>query len=247
MGKIGLIVAGFDPSGGAGIILDTKVFQRFGVPSAGVITANTVQNSCGVKYWVPTDEKLFIDQLEAIKEDLPIGVVKVGMLAKGSFLEILVDTFKGIPMVVDPVLGSKNRYPLVDRGEVYLDLAEEIFLLTPNWEEAKRLLRREETPEKAVFLLKEKGFKNVLLKGGHVEGRKVRDYLLLEDGRLLVFEKERVGKTPRGTGCALSSAMAACYLIEGNLEKAASTAEKFIEEAIKKAAKLGRCHEHLIF
>ncbi len=247
MGKIGLIVAGLDPSGGAGIILDTKVFQYFGVPSAGVITANTVQNSCGVKYWKPIDKKLFIDQLEAIKEDLPIGVIKVGMLAKGRFLEILVDSFKGIPTVVDPVLGSKNRYPLVDREEIYLDLAEEIFLLTPNWEEAKRLVRREGNPEEVVFLLREKGFKNVLLKGGHVEGRTVKDYLLLEDGRLLVFEKERVGKRPRGTGCALASAIAASLLSEGNLEKAALRAERFIEGAIKKATKLGRCHEHLIF
>jgi hydroxymethylpyrimidine/phosphomethylpyrimidine kinase len=243
-----LTVGGLDPSGAAGVLMDTKVFQHFGVPSAAVITANTVQNTCGAKYWEPTGEKIFRDQLEAIKEDLPVGVIKVGMLARGGFLKILVETFGDIPLIVDPVMSSKNGKPLVDDPKVYLTFAEKIFLITPNLPEARFLTGS--ASDDALELAKKLqglGFRNVLVKGGHAGEERVRDLLLTEGGKVLVFSRPRVGKRPRGTGCALSSAIAANYLIFQEIEKAALRAEEFVGEAIKSAQKLGRCHEVLLF
>ncbi|NPB05199.1 MAG: hydroxymethylpyrimidine/phosphomethylpyrimidine kinase [Aquificae bacterium] len=247
MNRVGLTVAGLDPSGGAGILLDQRVFSHFGVFAAGVITANTVQNSCGARHWKPVDEKLFTDQLRALKEDLPVGVIKVGMLARARFLEVLLDAFGEVPAVVDPVLASKNGLPLVDEPAVYLRLAPRIFLFTPNWDEARRLTGLGGSPTEVLQKLKEFGFKNVLLKGGHMEGDRVRDYLLLESGELLVFSKPRVAKSPRGTGCALSSAIAALFLKTGDLKEAALRAEEFLKGALERAERLGRCHEFLTF
>ncbi len=243
--KVGLIIAGLDPSGGAGILLDTKVFFKFGIHTCGVITANTVQNSCGAKGWQPTDEELFALQLETLKEDFQIGVVKVGMLAKGVFLKRALETFRGDPFIVDPVMFSKNGTPLVDDTEIYKLLAGEIFLITPNLVEAKILTdTAEEDPLKLLQLLGERGFKNVLLKGGHSKDPdEVVDYLLTEDGETLTYRRKRLNVHPRGTGCLLSSAVASNLLLHGDLKKAFLEGEKFVDKALKKVKKLGRCHE----
>ena len=243
-----LIVAGLDPSGGAGILLDTKVFQFFKVPSAGIITANTVQNSCGAKYRQPIEEKIFKDQLEALKEDFTFGVIKVGMVARRRFLESLAETFKGIPLIVDPVMFSKNGVPLIDDWKIYLDLAEEIFLITPNLKEAQ-ILSESDTKkvEELLLKLRKRGFRNILLKGGHIKGDRVRDYLLLQNGEFYVFSKKRLNAHPRGTGCALSSAVAANYLLTRDLKEATIRAEEFIKKALEGAKKLGKCHEILVF
>jgi len=243
--RVGLIIAGLDPSGGAGILLDTRVFSRFGLHACGVITANTVQNSCGAKEWQPTDENLFSRQLEALKEDLPVRVVKVGMLAKGVFLKKALETFKGVPFVVDPVAASKNGTPLVDNIEIYNRFAGEIFLITPNLVEAKALADTSEgDPLKLLHLLRKRGFKNILLKGGHSEDPKeVVDYLLTEEGELLTYRRDRLKVHPRGTGCLLSSAISANLLRYGDLTQAFIKAEEFIDEAFLTAKKIGKCYE----
>ena len=246
---VGLLVAGFDPSGGAGILLDTRVFKHFGVHAVGVITALTVQNSCGAYGWEAVDFELFKKQLEFLISDFPIGVVKVGMLAKGEILEYLTETLKGLPFVVDPVMFSKNGKPLLDNPNIYKKLAEEISLITPNLDEAKILTGLEtENPYELLSALGDLGFKNILLKGGHFDNTQyVVDYLLTEKGEVYTFDRERFKKRPRGTGCALSSAVAANLLKGFELPKAFEIAEKFLTEALEKAQKPGRCHEILIF
>jgi len=243
--KVGLIIAGLDPSGGAGILLDTRVFSEFGIHTCGVITANTVQNSCGAKGWQPTDEELFTLQLETLKEDFQIGVVKVGMLAKGMFLKKALKTFRGVPFIVDPVMFSKNGTPLVDDTEIYNLLAGEIFLITPNLVEAQILTgTAAEAPLKLLQLLGESGFKNVLLKGGHSKDPdEVVDYLLTEDGETLTYRRKRLNVHPRGTGCLLSSAVASNLLLYGDLKTAFLEGEKFVDKALQRAIKLGKCHE----
>jgi len=247
--KPALVIAGLDPSGGAGILLDTRVFSFFKVPTSGVITANTVQNSCGAFGYEVTDGKLFTEQLLKLKEDFNFGVIKVGMLAKGEFLELALSTFEGVNAVVDPVMYSKNGKPLVDNPLVYRTLAEKIFLITPNLEEAKILTKTvTDDPLKLGRLLKGLGFKNILIKGGHLQDpKKVRDYLFTEDGEILTFERERVSKTPRGTGCLISSAIAALYLKTEDLKSAFFGAQEFVAQAVSKALKLGKCYEILTF
>lgn len=249
MHKVGLIVAGLDPSSGAGILLDTRVFGYFKVPSCGITTALTVQNSCGAKYWLPTEEELFKGQLEELKKDFSIGAVKVGMVARASLLEILTENLRGVPMVVDPVMFSKNGKPLLDDPKVYLRMAENFFLITPNLDEALFLAStKEKEPYFLLNRLKERGFKNILLKGGHYSSsERVRDYLLTEKGEIFIFERRRFNKHPRGTGCALSSAITANLLKGLTLKDAVKVAQEFITEAIQKAQKLGKCHEILTF
>lgn len=247
-GKVGLVAAGLDPCGGAGILLDVRVFSRFGLHTCGVITANTVQNSCGAKGWTAVDEKIFIRQLETLREDFHVGVVKVGMLARAGFLKHLLSTFGGLPFVVDPVLFSKNGKPLLDNPEIYLSHAGEIFLITPNLVEARYLTSSEGEDEgELLFRLRELGFRNVLLKGGHSDDpAEVVDYLLTEDGEIFTYKRKRLNIHPRGTGCLLSSAVAANWLLYGNVKEAFLKAEKFVDETLKRAKKLGRCHEILI-
>ena len=245
MPPVGLIIAGLDPSGGAGLIRDTVVFSNFGVHPLGVITANTSQNSCGAFGLQPVEEKFFRNQLKVLKEDFTPSVVKVGMLSRGRFLKIALETFGGIPFVVDPVMFSKNGKPLVDDPKVYLKLAKEIFLITPNLEEAKFLANLQtEEPLKLLETLRGIGFRNILLKGGHSKNPdKVVDYLLTEGGEIFTYTKRRVGKHPRGTGCTLSSAVAALMARGKPLVEAFEEAEEYLEGEFKRATKLGRCYE----
>jgi hydroxymethylpyrimidine/phosphomethylpyrimidine kinase len=241
----GLIIAGLDPSGGAGLIRDTAVFSYFGVHPLGVITSNTSQNSCGAYKQHPVEVEFFKHQLEVLKEDFSPSAVKVGMLSRSVFLKIALETFKGIPFIVDPVMFSKNGKPLVDNPQVYKELSEEIFLITPNLDEAKYLTNlRTEEPLKLLEALRGLGFKNILLKGGHSKDPfKVVDYLLTEDGKLYTFTKKRINKHPRGTGCALSSAITALLIKGYSLLEAVKESENYLERLIKGAKKLGRCHE----
>ncbi len=246
--KTALVAAGFDPSGGAGVLLDTKVFSRFGLHACAVITANTVQNSCGAKEIFPIPSDLFVEQLEFLKEDFSFSVLKVGMLGRGEFLENLFERFPNTPKVVDPVMFSKNGTPLVDNPDIYRYYASEIDLLTPNVPEAKYLAGEEtDNPRTLLERLRSLGFKNVLLKGGHSEGNTVRDYLLPVSGEVLTYERKRLGVNPRGTGCALSSAMAALYVLKGNWKEAFLKAESFMDWLLQRAGKVGRCHEIFVF
>jgi len=246
---VGLIAAGFDPSGGAGVLLDTRVFQRFSTSSVALITALTVQNSCGAYGWKAVEFEIFEKGLEFLKSDFQIGVVKVGMVAKEDFLKLLTEKLEGIPFVVDPVIFSKNGKQLLDNPSVYKELADRFFLITPNLNEARLLSNlNTEEPLKLLEALKKIGFKNILLKGGHLPTtERVVDYFLTEEGKLLTFERERFKKSPRGTGCALSSAVAANLLKGLELVEAVGRAEEFLTEALKNAEKLGKCHEILIF
>jgi len=242
--KSALIVAGFDPSGGAGVVLDARVFSAFGVHAAALITANTVQNSCGAKGAFPVQPDLFGRQLEALLEDFSFGVVKVGMLGRSSFLTEVLNALDA-PAVVDPVLASKNGKPLVDDPSVYLREASRIFLITPNLPEARRLAELDtDDPKRLLKALREIGFKNVLLKGGHFKGE-IADYLLTEGGELYRFPRKRIKKEPRGTGCALSSAIAALLLKKVPLPRAVDGAGRFVNRAVENAKKLGACHELL--
>ena len=246
--SVNLIVAGFDPSGGAGILLDARVHQYFGVPFCGVITANTIQDSCKAFGWKPVEERLFKEQLLRLEEDYNISHIKVGMLGKVQFLEYILETFPDKVIVLDPVIKSSSGYPLMDKPEGILEFAENLYLITPNLMEAQLLTGLEtDNPIKLLEALKTCGFRNILLKGGHFEGDEVIDYLLTEEGGLFTFKGKRFKKTPRGTGCALSSAIV-CNLHSGKpLLEAVENAINFVREAIKHSQRLGRCNEILLF
>jgi len=246
--SVNLIVAGFDPSGGAGILLDSRVHQYFKVPFCGVISSNTSQNSCKVFGWQPVDDSFFKEQLLRLSEDFEISHIKIGMLGRAQFLEYVLDIFPNKDIVLDPIIKSSSGYPLIDKPEGILEFAEKIYLITPNLVEAQILTGLEiKNPLKLLEALKRYGFRNILLKGGHFEGEEVRDFLLTEDGNLFTFKGKRFNKTPRGTGCALSSAVVCNLKLGKNLVEAVEGAVNFVREAIENSQKLGKCNEILLF
>lgn len=237
-----LAIAGADSGGGAGLLADVRTIHAFGGFAAIAVTAVTAQNSCGVRAWRAVPAKLVREQVEAVFDDLPVRAVKVGLLPAGAIPAVAAALAgKGVPVVVDPVLGSTSgtRFsgPAARRS-----LVRRLFplaaLVTPNWPEAAALsglaVRSEEQAEAAGRALLAGGCRAVLVKGGHGRGARVRD-LLLDSGRPpRVFSAPRIytGNT-RGTGCVLSAAIA-CGLARGDtLAGATAAAREFLRTALK--------------
>ncbi len=208
-----LTIAGSDPSGGAGLQLDLKVFADHGVYGAAAVTALTVQDTLGVHRVQAVEPELVSQQIEAVLGDLPVAAVKIGMLGELGVVQAvaraLVALPAGLPVVLDPVLRSSSGKPLLEEAAVDAlvgGLLPRLRLLTPNLDEYELLDAsvgglRAHCREQGVALL---------VKGGHGHGDRLVDRLWLADGALCELGHERVD-TPNthGTGCALSSAIAA--------------------------------------
>lgn len=247
-----LTVAGSDSGGGAGIQADIKTITLLGGYAASVLTALTAQNTRGVSAIHGVPVPFVAEQLHAVLSDIPIDVVKTGMLFSSGIIEALVeklDFFDRRLLVLDPVMIAKGGSSLIDDRAVDV-LAEQLlpraYLVTPNVPEAERLtglsIRDDHSREEACRTLRSLGARNVLLKGGHLAGAESED--LLFDGA--TFRRFTTGRihTPNthGTGCSFASAIAA-FLAGGEpLAVAVSRAKEFITSAIRLAAPLGQGH-----
>ena len=246
-----LTIAGFDPSGGAGIIADIRTVVAFGCKPVAAITSLTLQNSTEVFGAIhQTPESLRAQILPVVKE-VSIAAVKIGMLpTRESVLEVtrlLQETNMPAP-VVDPVLGSTSGYELMEpeAREVWLsELMPFARLITPNIPEAETLtgmsITNEPEMREAARKLREMGAPAVLIKGGHlperseVEGQRSAMDVLDEEGNVLVFRGEWIDSPPvRGTGCMLSSAIAASLGLGMDLQDSVGAAKRFVAEAIRK-------------
>ena len=226
-----LTIAGSDSSGGAGIQADLKTFSALNTYGASVITALTAQNTQGVQgvQAVPAD---FIEmQIASVFDDLNIGAVKIGMVGASPAIEAVragLSRYKKVPVVVDPVMVATSGDPLLDPGSEKT-LCEALFpladLITPNLLEAAHLLGKDmatdehEMQDQALDLMK-LGPKSVLVKGGHRIGSEAVD--IYYDGKefhRLTAPRINTSNT-HGTGCTLSSAIAA-GLSQGLDQKAA--------------------------
>lgn len=213
-----LSVAGSDPSGGAGIQADLKTFAAHGVYGMAVLTALTAQNTREVRGIRAVEPDFVRLQLQAVIDDIPPDAVKVGMVATAGIAGAVADGLSRLPtrrgrarpcpVVVDPVMVSTSGAALLDPAAeaALLDrLVPLATLVTPNLPEAERLLRGESatrwTARTGVALL---------LKDGHGTAAEVRDRLVLPDGSQHIFTHPRVeSDNTHGTGCTLSSAIAA--------------------------------------
>ena len=250
-----LTIAGSDPSGGAGIQADLKTFAALNCHGMAVITALTAQNTRGVSavHVLPPD---FIRaQIDAIFADISVTAVKIGMLANSAIACVVADALRAHKpafIVLDPVLvatsgDSLGAPDVVDaiRREL-MPLAD---LITPNAPEAARLTGMPEPRDPAGMLalaqaLHAKGARAILIKGGHLKGETSQD-LLFADGKQRLFSAPRIN-TPNthGTGCTLSSAIAA-YVAHGmSLEDAVEAAKNYLTRALQRSAALdvGRGH-----
>ncbi len=247
-----LSVAGSDSSGGAGIQADTKTGTLLGSYVATAITALTAQNTRGVSSIHSLPPSFVEHQMEAVLSDIPVDVVKIGMLNSAEVITSVVDKLTEFNMkivVVDPVMVAKGGTSLMDRdavGVLRTTLLPLTYLLTPNIPEAERLtgtiIRNEEEMAVAARLLHGMGAKNVLVKGGHLMDGESVD--LLYDGKGFTrFAVPRIlSKNTHGTGCSFATAIAT-YLAQGEpLPEAVKRAKEFITTAIKTARPLGRGH-----
>lgn len=215
-------IAGYDPSGGAGALLDLRVFERLGHRGFGVLTAVTAQDAARVAGVFPVPAKAVADQFRRLAEAVPIEGIKVGMLATGANLRAaarILDKQAGRPRVLDPVLRSSSGALLLERRawpRLLDQLAGRAELITPNLDEAGALTGR---PVRTVPDMKsaaEDVFRRsglpCLLKGGHLEAQATD---ILYDGKeFTAFPHPRLDRQVHGTGCFLSAAILA-YLAEG--------------------------------
>jgi hydroxymethylpyrimidine/phosphomethylpyrimidine kinase len=249
MTAIALTIAGSDSSGGAGIQADLKTFSALGVYGASVITALTAQNTLGVEgvHVVPAD--FVLKQIEVVARDLEIGAIKIGMLATSAVVEAVAEGLKAfahIPVVLDPVIIAASGDVLL--GEQAIARLRNLLLpratlITPNLPEAAWLLASAEAKDEREMAdqacaLRGIGANAVLIKGGHAEGAKAIDLLVDEDGELR-FEAPRIETTStHGTGCTLSSAIAAELARGASLREAIGRAKAYVTAAIRAADQL---------
>lgn len=248
-----LSVAGSDSGGGAGIQADIKTVTLLGSYAASVLTALTAQNTRGVSSIHGLPPSFVLDQLEAVLSDIPIDVIKTGMLHTPAIIAALAERLSerpvSIPMVIDPVMVAKGGAALLEREAVQVFTDQMLplaYLLTPNIPEAERLLdrpiRNESEMAQAARDLQALGAARVLIKGGHLSDRPATD-ILFDGSEIHTFSSERIfTSNTHGTGCSYASAIAA-FLAQGEpLLTAVHKAKTFISTAIRTARPLGKGH-----
>jgi hydroxymethylpyrimidine/phosphomethylpyrimidine kinase len=252
---IALTIAGSDSSGGAGIQADLKTFAALGVYGANVITALTAQNTTGVSgiHDVPAD--FVAQQMAAVFSDLTIGAVKIGMLARADVIATVargLDRYQARNVVLDPVMVATSGDRLL-RADAVEALRRELFpralLITPNLPEAAALLETAPARSEAEMQahgerLLAAGAKVVLIKGGHSEGTEAVDLLIDNTGTTRLAAPRISTTNTHGTGCTLSSAIAAGLAKGLALPDAVRAAKAYVTAAIAAATGLGVGHGH---
>jgi hydroxymethylpyrimidine/phosphomethylpyrimidine kinase len=252
---IALTIAGSDSSGGAGIQADLKTFAAFGVYGASVVTALTAQNTQGVTgiHQVPAD--FVTAQIDAVFGDLDVRAVKIGMVSQRAVIEAIVaglQRWSPKHIVLDPVMvaTSGDRLLAPDAIEALrTKLIPRALLITPNLPEAAALLDEQTASSESQVESQGKrllamGASAVLIKGGHGKGAESIDYLIREAGVVALAAPRIATKNTHGTGCSLSSAIAAGLAKGDDLETAVRRGKTWISAAIAAADRLNVGHGH---
>ena len=249
-----LSIAGSDPSGGAGLQADLKTFSALGVYGATAITAVTVQNTVGVKYVHALPPQVVYDQIVTVMEDIMPDAVKIGMVNDAETLDAIVRALtlhRPRFLVVDPVMVSTSGCALMQADA--LQVMEERLLpmadiVTPNLPEAWTLAGTDSSVDEAAHAILRLGVKALLIKGGHAEGTTKTDYLYVsyDDGvKRTEFSSATVDTfNTHGTGCTLSSAIAAMLARGHGMEEAVRQAKMYLTEALKAGADVVVGHGH---
>ena len=252
---IALTIAGSDSSGGAGIQADLKTFAALGVYGASCITALTAQNTRGVSgiHQVPAD--FVTAQIDAVFGDLDVQAVKIGMVAQPATIDAIAEALKRWRpkhIVLDPVMVATSGDRLLAADAVQAlrtKLIPRASLVTPNLPEAAALLDEpvavgEAAVERQGRRLMAMGCPAVLIKGGHGQGTDSIDYLVTES-RIVALAAPRIAtKNTHGTGCSLSSAIAAGLARGEDMETAVRNAKAWVSAAIAAADRFTVGHGH---
>jgi hydroxymethylpyrimidine/phosphomethylpyrimidine kinase len=247
--SIAVTIAGSDSGGGAGIQADLKTFSALGVYGASVVTALTAQNTQGVTAIHDVPPAFIAAQIDAVFSDLAVDAVKIGMLSRPEAITAVADGLrrhKQTQVVLDPVMVATSGDRLLAPAAVEVlrrALIPMARLITPNIPEAAALLERpparNETDmrEQAQRLLA-LGARAVLIKGGHFEGPESVDYLIEEASETRLAATRIATSNTHGTGCTLSSAVAAGLAKGLDLAAAVRDAKDYVTAAIGAAGKL---------
>lgn len=251
-----LTIAGSDSGGGAGIQADIKAISAMGCYAASAITAVTVQNTLGVEAVHPIPLDILRGQIDAVLSDIGADAVKIGMLHSSEVVELVAEALHRhqiTNVVLDPVMVSTSGHRLIEESAI--DTLRHVLVpcarvLTPNLPEAEILLGHpigsaEEFPV-AARELSQGGKVSVLLKAGHLTDAHLTDiFYNAEDDTITALPSERVD-TPNthGTGCTLSSALAAALARGLTSTEAAKAAKAYISGAIRSGAEYSIGHGH---
>ena len=248
MQKVLLSIAGYDPTGGAGSLLDLKVFQHLRFQGTGILTAVTVQDTQKVHDFECLTPDLIKEQYRALSQDISFSGIKVGMVGCKDNIQIIGEILaenQGQPRVVDPVFRSSSETWLLEKESIsdyILSIQGQASLITPNLAEASLIsgqkvenLHDMEEISKEIFSRYDLP---CLITGGHLTHQATD---VLYDGKdLHSFKKKKSNKTVHGTGCFLSSSIL-CYLADGkNLYSACEQAIALTQRAIDNSISYGK-------
>lgn len=237
-----LVIAGLDPSGGAGLLADARVAAEHGLRVVGVVTALTVQDTGGVRAVEPVGAEVVDEQLAALLQDVEIDAVKIGMLGSAAIARVVARALEATraPIVWDPVLmPSRGGVALVDDpAGAAAALLGEVRLVTPNLAEAAALtgLRVESEADMEAAARR---LGRALVKGGHLPGDAVD--VLADAGEIVYFREARVDAGPlHGTGCVLSTAIASNLARGARLADAVDAAKTYLTKKLRAPLAPGR-------
>ncbi len=246
--KVALTIGGSDPTSGAGIQMDLKVFQALGVYGISVITALTAQNTNIVKKIYPLHPELINIQFNTLLKDINPYGAKTGMIYSKEAVECIVKNLKKYKvknLVIDPVINSSTGTKLIKK-DALVKLKEELIpmskAVTPNILEAEILsgitIDSEDSLIEAAKIIHQMGTEAVIIKGGHLK-QNSSDFLY--DGKnIYIAEGTRFSGNYHGTGCAFSSAFVAFLCLGYESKEALNASKNFVKNAIRNALKLGK-------
>lgn len=243
-----LTIAGSDPSGGAGIQADLKTFSALKIYGMAVLTCLTAQNTRGVSDVLDLDPGFVAAQIDSVMTDLRPEAVKTGMLLKALVIHTVatkVREHRISNLVVDPVMNATAGMALLDQGAVHVlrnELLPLALVVTPNTGEAERLtgraVRTISDMEAAARQIHAMGPRNVLIKGGHLEGDAVD--VLFNGSEFSHYQEIRIpARDSHGTGCVLSAAIAGYLALGRSLPESVQLGKVFVTAAIRRGLRMG--------
>jgi len=245
--KVALAIAGSDPTGGAGLQIDLKVFKAMGVYGLSVPSVLTAQNTMGVFEIYELPVNFFTKQLDAILDDILPDVIKIGMIYSSGIVDVIVERVRRFSinnLVIDPVTVSSSGTPLIEEGLLEVIKASLFPLakvITPNIYEASVLtgieIYKEADMKEASRRLLEYGPESVIITGGHLRDRAID--LLFDGDEFITLEKEILDNRYHGTGCVFSSSLSASLALGYDIKEAFLKAKEFTYNAMKSALSLG--------
>lgn len=244
-----LTIAGSDTCGGAGIQADLKTFSAQGTYGMSVITAVTVQNTQGVFGCQDIEPEIIKGQIDAIFTDIEVSAVKIGMVSQIATIHAIADKLEQYQpknVVLDPVMISKSGFDLMQpeaKEALITRLIPLAYVITPNLPEAEVItglkINDLASMEQAARAIHKMGAKNVLIKGGHLEDDATD--LLFDGENIVTLHSDRINtKNTHGTGCTMSSCIAANLAKGKTVEEAVRIAKDYITTAIAHSLDIGK-------